>query len=500
MKVKNMKEENIFECRHQDKNILGRLLILVFFWMAVKTGIDCVGRDDTISIEVVKDVDIYGIDIIPDTDFNFYSFARTYEGIKESSYANFVQEIRDGRFIVAGERGKSSSGKYRPNMAIIKLSPSGDMLWQKSYEGGEAFYINQTRDGGFIVGGWRHNDVSIKDGWVLKLNEEGNIEWQKVYYIDEYDPHYPHKKSLIEVNSVFEISDGGYIIAGRAEYYNFDHEYDYWFAKLNSSGDIEWLRTYEDGGQNYFTSIQGTKDGGYIISGTTFYIDSNYGSILILKVKANGDIDWQKSYYGGGASSIQQTRDGGYILAGNTNSFGAGGQDIWILKLRGDGNIEWQKTYGGSGLDHASSIQQTRDGGYVLVGTLATSSDCGMNLWILKLEKNGDIEWDKIFVGSGHRAYIQQTSDEGYIVAWGTEPYGTDANDIWILKMKPDRTIDGRCEKNITGIPYSVVDDTDISPDNTTINSQNTDAVTKEVSLHSLNINLKVKDVCKSNN
>jgi len=83
----------------------------------------------------------------------------------------------------------------------------------------------------------------------------------------------------------------------------------------------------------------------------------------------DGNIEWQKSYSEGGwedAWSIQQTADEGYIVAGYTGSFGAGG-DVWILKLNSSGEIEWQKTYGGDNYDDALSTQQTSDG-YVVAG------------------------------------------------------------------------------------------------------------------------------------
>src|SRR3989338_11074850 len=68
------------------------------------------------------------------------------------------------------------------------------------------------------------------------------------------------------------------------------------------------------------------------------------------------------------AESVQQTREGGYIVAGSTKSFGAGKDDVWVLKLGPDGTIEWQKTYGGTSSDWANSVQQTSDGGYIVAG------------------------------------------------------------------------------------------------------------------------------------
>ena len=102
---------------------------------------------------------------------------------------------------------------------------------------------------------------------------------------------------------------------------------------------------------------------------------------------------------------------------------GAGGSDFWILKLDSDGSVAWQKTYGGSNDDYAYAIQQTSDGGYILTGATASF---GMDLWVLKLNSDGSVAWQKTYVGSGvdYAQSIQQTSDGGYIVAGGTVSFG----------------------------------------------------------------------------
>jgi len=141
--------------------------------------------------------------------------------------------------------------------------------------------------------------------------------------------------------------------------------------------------------------------------------------ILLQKLSSAGDVEWQRAYGGSEreeAHSIQQTDDGGYIVAGETGSFGAGGNDTWILKLSTAGDVEWQKTYGGSGYSSADSIQQTSDGGYIVVDE---TGSFGLDTWILKLSSAGDVEWQKTYGGSGNDSAdsIQQTSDGGYIVA-----------------------------------------------------------------------------------
>jgi hypothetical protein len=130
--------------------------------------------------------------------------------------------------------------------------------------------------------------------------------------------------------------------------------------------------------------------------------------------------------------SLQQTSDGGYVVVGHT------GGDIWILKLSSAGDIEWQKTYGGVNSDSASSIQQTNDGGCIIAGSTFSFGAEG-DIWILKLSSAGDIEWQKTYggVNSDSASFIQQTSDGEYIVVGHTESLEEEQlnRDIWILKI-----------------------------------------------------------------
>jgi hypothetical protein len=141
------------------------------------------------------------------------------------------------------------------------------------------------------------------------------------------------------------------------------------------------------------------------------------------KTYGGTDYDW--------ASSVQQTSDGGYIVAGGTYSFSAGLSDIFLLKTDANGNIQWAKTYGGTDYDWASSVQQTSDGGYIVAGHTASFG----GIFLIKTDANGNVQWAKTYGGIYDEASsVQQTSDGGYIVAGHTASFGgiflikTDAN------------------------------------------------------------------------
>lgn len=233
---------------------------------------------------------------------------------------------------------------------------------------------------------------------------------------------------------------------------------------------IQWQKSLGGSDDDDASSVQQTKDGGYIVAGSSQSNDGdvsgNHGGsdYWIVKLNSSGNIEWQKSLGGSsdeGAGSIQQTTDGGYIATGTSTStdgdvtghhFSIYPQDYWVVKLDATGNLQWQKSLGGSGEDVASSVQQTTDGGYIVAGW-STSNDGdvsgnhgGEDCWIVKLANGGSIEWQESlgssFGGVDEGNSIRQTTDGGYIVA-GTagsndgdvSGYHGGLEDYWIIKL-----------------------------------------------------------------
>ena len=205
-----------------------------------------------------------------------------------------------------------------------------------------------------------------------------------------------------------------------------------------------WERRYliEDIGQAY--SIQQTNDGGYIVAGVKYYTGGTNGDVYIIKLDGDGNTEWNRIYGGKGwdrANSIQQTDDGGYIVAGETGSLGAGLWDVYILKLDVNGNKEWEKTYGGKQNDEAYSIQQTYDGGYIVAGYTKSFGEGEEEAYIIKLDRNGNKEWERIFKDKhGEARSIQQTNDGGYIVAG--------SSCFYIIKLDSNGNIDSNNSNN----------------------------------------------------
>ena len=133
-------------------------------------------------------------------------------------------------------------------------------------------------------------------------------------------------------------------------------------------------------------------------------------------------------------NSVQQTTDGGYIVLGTTRSYGNGESDILLVKIDNVGNEEWRKTFGGINRDEGNSVQQTTDGGYIISGTTFVNSS-NPDLWLIKTDSNGEEEWNKTFGGNrgDYGGSVQQTSDGGYIFIGSF--FSVEKNqDIWLIK------------------------------------------------------------------
>jgi len=139
----------------------------------------------------------------------------------------------------------------------------------------------------------------------------------------------------------------------------------------SSLTQLTWAKTYGGADQDEGWYVQQTSDGGYIAVGETWSSGAGWNDVFVVKVDAQGNVQWTKTY--GGPDSdfgyfIQQTSDKGYIIVGGTMSSGAGSSDVYLIKIDTKGDTQWSRTYGGPNAEVGYSVQQTTDGGYVIVG------------------------------------------------------------------------------------------------------------------------------------
>ena len=370
-------------------------------------------------------------------------WSKTFGGrpFPHGDIAHSVEQTADGGYIIAGSTFSYGAGKN--DAWLIKTDSNGNVEWDKTFGGtgvDSASSIEQTTDGGYILGGTTSSyGAGEEDAWLIKTDSSGNVEWNKTFGSTGGD----------SASSAEQTADGGYIIAGTTSSYGAGKE-DAWLIKTDSSGNVEWNKTF--GGTNTDWSRSGgqTADGGYIIVGYAGYtyaisVGLDY-NIWLIKTDSNGNEEWNKTFWGYGGRSVEQTADGGYIIAG-------GDPDAWLIKTDFRGNKVWYRTFGGMGRDLAFSVEQTADGGYIIAGTTFSYGAGEGDVWLIKTDSNGNEEWDKTFGGiaDDFASSVKQTADGGYIIAGGLSRFyglGEDEDEddptrrsvanIWLLKVKKD--------------------------------------------------------------
>ena len=417
---------------------------------------------------------------------------KSYGGNGYDKFHSLLQTA-DGGFIAIGEiqasdiLGITSKGGF--DAIIVKFDKNGNIEWQKNYGGSsrDVFEMGiQTTDGGYMVFGttwstdiegisnygdgdavivkydkygniewYKHNGTSDRDVFLkvlqttddkyvvllrnggdrpkfIKIDKDGKIEWEKNYGSDSAD----EDKTISDMVSTV---DGGFVIVGES----LIDEYEM-LVKFDINGDIEWNQKLELGSRCYPRKVKNTIDGGYIVFGDL--IGSNKESTsVIVKYDKYGKEEW-KNVYGENTSfsSLIQSADEGYVVVGSTRWINSellpnkGGADALIVKYDKNGNIEWQKNYGGSGSDYFCSVEQIIDGGYVVVGGTWSTDIEGLTTVngkdALIVKYNIDFELNVNLTVNGKATAEQYENGKGRINAVADEGYGLD--DIKIINTK----------------------------------------------------------------
>ena len=303
-------------------------------------------------------------------------------------------------------------------------------LWSKTFGGPSGDYAwsaQQTSDGGYILaGGTCSFGAGDHDVWLIKTDSSGNEEWSENFGGLAYE----------DARTVQQTADGGYILAGSAASFGAG-SFDAWLIKTDSSGNEEWNKTFGGSADDFAYSVQQTSDGGYILAGETWSFAVGGKDAWLIKTDSSGNEEWSKTFGGQGGEfvdSVQQTPDGGYILVGSVGN--GGSHDALLIKTDSSGNEEWEKTFGGSAGDMGKEVQRTSDGGYILGGMTESSGAGGYDFWLIKTDSSGNEEWSNTFGGADDdEAFsVLQTSDGGYVLTGKTRPTEDGKWDAWLVK------------------------------------------------------------------
>lgn len=384
---------------------------------------------------------------IPQEEWN-----RTYGGSSDD-VGTYGQQTKDGGYIITGYTSSYGADapfswlikvQHRGDLWLIKTDAEGQKEWDRTYGGlGKdlGFFVQQTKDEGYIIVGGKKSFwiIGSYDLWIIKTDAKGNVLWDRTFGGSGEDLGF----------SVQQTNDDGYIIAG---YTSFTNGKKAWIIKIDSQGNKQ-LDMATGRADSEAASIGLTKDGGYIITGYTPSSGSGKEDVWLIKTNSKLHWDWLKTFGGPNRDlglSVQETEDGGYIIAGLTESFGAGKGDVWLIKTDPKGDREWDRTFGGSNFDSGASVQQTRDGGYIVTGYNTTTidnvgsysrlfnSDNIGRVWLIKTDSEGIELWNETFGGTRNDwgNSVQETRDGGYIITGVTESYGAGKEDVWLIKVR----------------------------------------------------------------
>ena len=297
-----------------------------------------------------------------------------------------------------------------------------------------AYSFQQTEDNGYIVAGRTFSFGT--GGWecyLSRFNSNGDTLWTKTYGNVLYD----------ELQDVDTTSDGGFIAVGHTTTTDWDG--NVYLIKTNANGIVQWSKEY--GGSIGFSdkgySVRETSDGGFIITGTTESFGSGGDDVYVLKVNAFGTVQWTTTIGSAGTASVmdagrevQETNDGGFIVVGYTSAVDVNFSDVYLIKLNAAGVVQWKKTYGGSSYDIGYTVQQTTDNGFIIGATTNSYGAGNWDAYLLKTDANGVLQWSKTYGKSGEdRAQCaRQTPDGGFILCGRSTGFGTGNFDVALYR------------------------------------------------------------------
>lgn len=435
--------------------------------------------------------------VIPTSTFlGEVDYVKTYGGSGIDGAVSIVQ-ANDGNYIVLGNTNSTDGdliGRLDQGIDywLLKLDVNGEKIWSKTYGGtgnDTATNITKTSDGGYVISGYSRStdgdittNAGFHDFWLLKINNSGDIQWEKSHGFLGSDQAF----------NIFETAEGNFLATGFFDVSackdsngdpilcpgndlqnNNDSKKpqhgvgEYWAILMDSNGTKIW-RKYFGGNLNdrSYDAVQ-TNDGGFLLAGQSesengiFDIHDDKGSydFWLVRLDSNGTKLWTKSF--GGAEidqgyAITKTPDGNYIMVGDSRSEDQdvtsphGGGDAWAIKFDDNGNKIWEKSYGGTAFDSARSIKPMTNGGYLISGfTRSTDGDIATNngqneIWVFMIDENGTLTFETTIGGSaldfGFDAI--QTNNNEIIIVGNTESNDFDIisnqgiKDLILIKIK----------------------------------------------------------------
>ncbi|MDD1762604.1 MAG: hypothetical protein LUQ59_10265 [Methanothrix sp.] len=345
-----------------------------------------------------------------------------------------LQETSDDGNILAGNTASRGEGS---DLFLIKTNETGNCTWSLILGGsGEdvGYYVEETRDGGFIVTG-STDSYSMGDEllWLVKTDRNGSLTWEKTFggfVSSSGDGGW----------SVQDTGDGGYIVTGYTQSLGNGRK-DLWLIKTDGDGGLIWDRTFGGREDDVGMSVQNSPDGGYIVAGRTASFGNGEDDIWLIKTDSNGGEIWNVTFGGKKDDAAFQVvaLASGYALVSRTDS-GKDDEKIKLIRVDPNGKKIWERSYKGSS---AASLQLTDDGGFIIAGRV-DNKETGRDALIIKTNSIGIMEWSIAFGGCSDDigTFAIQRRDGSYMLAGITSSFGLGREDAWLVKIRSEPSSD----------------------------------------------------------
>jgi len=374
-----------------------------------------------------------------------FSQAITFQiafGGSDFDVSRMMMELNNNGYILTGKTYTFGSGG--DDIYTVGVNSTGQVMWSKTYgtSGNErSNCIARTLDGCFAMAGYKSVAGAGNDVCLIKIDSLGNLLWAKSYggALSE------------EAYAVCQTSDSGYILVGYTDNYASTLNLEMYVIKTDGTGTMQWGKTY--GVTGFFgdeaRDVVQTPDKNLVIVGQTS--TAGMTDVALLKInKNNGTVLWAKKYdfsSNDNPETLHLTTDGGFIIAGDAIT--GSNEDIFLLKTDSDGVVQWAKTYGDTTSNRGWGVIQTSDGGFAVTGTSQGGISTGKDLFLLKTNSTGDIQFMKTMgsVKDDNGYIIWQTTDNGYAVAGFTscDPQGPGFRNFILSKTDEQGNLVGTC-------------------------------------------------------
>jgi len=370
-------------------------------------------------------------------------WSKTYGGANSDKAYAMIRTV-EGGYTLVGSTNSFGSGLI--NAWMVKTDVDGNELWNQTFSGlGQSIAdaVVQCSDHGYGITGYTYSfsqssssqssSANVGSGelsmWIVRTDYQGNLVWNQTY---------PQVGTSIGYSIVQTPSDGGFAVVGTSNSISSNGKAA-WLLKVDSYGVFQWYTPFIGGHDVELFSVLQTSDGGYLLGGDTNSLNtSSLSSLMMIKTDGNGVQQWNQTYPLSEnciMGNMLSTSDGGYMLTGTLE--GASGDRYLMIKTDSTGNMQWNQTYGGSGINDAISGIQTNDGGYAVVGVSNSSGATLVKAWLLKTDSSGNVVWNQTYGGNGLdvAGAVAQATDGGYALGGYTNATGAaGAEDFWLLK------------------------------------------------------------------